>query len=315
MSPQRKQRALANRDPVEPKSVGLVGLGRMGRAIAGRLASAELLGAVYNRTVETSQEIAAEIGVRACSSLEELTADSSILITTVSDATAISAVFDESEGLPAFLRPGTLCLEMSTVGPATITVLGRTLSAVGCALIDAPVSGSTALAARGELTILAGGDATDIERAQPIFDAIGRRTFHMGPLGAGATMKLAVNNVIYGLNQSVAESLVLAERAGISRDLAYDVFANSAVAAPFLAYRRALFENPDLAPLMSLDLALKDLALILELASEVGAQLPQATANSSVMEAARARGLGSRDVSVTAEYLRTLSEGSHEQAL
>jgi 3-hydroxyisobutyrate dehydrogenase-like beta-hydroxyacid dehydrogenase len=276
----------------------------MGRTIAGRLACVDLLGGVYNRTEETGHEVAAELKVRACSSLEDLAAHSSVVITTVSDAAAISAVFDESAGLIPCLRSGTLAIEMSTVGPATIVSLGLKLGAVGCALIDAPVSGSTQMAAAGELTILAGGEATDIQRASPIFDAIGRRTFHMGALGSGATMKLAVNNAVYGLSQSIAESLVLAEQAGINRNLAYDVFANSAVAAPFVAYRRPLFENPELAPQMSLDLALKDMGLILELADDVDAQLPQAVANSAVMRAAQVRGLGSMDVSITAEHLR-----------
>lgn len=288
--------------------MGLIGLGNMGRAIARRLAASGLLEAVYNRTASKARDLAAEIGVEASPSLEDLADRCSVVITTVADAGALAAVFDRAEGLPAHLRPRTLCLEMSTVGAAAVVELGRALESVECSLVDAPVSGSTELAEAGDLTILAGGDPVDVERAGPIFAAIGRRTFHLGPLGTGATMKLAVNNVIYGLNQSLSESLVLAERAGISREQAYEVFASSAVAAPFVAYRRALFEDPDSPPMMSLELALKDLALIRELAAEVGAQLPQAEINQLVMEGARVRGFGPLDVSATAEHLRTASD-------
>ena len=106
---------------------------------------------------------------------------------------------------------------------------------------------------------------------------MGSNVFHLGALGAGSAMKLAVNTVVYALNQGISEGLVLAERAGIRRDAAYEVFANSAVAAPFVHYRRAQFERPgDMEPALSLRLAAKDLRLILRLAASVDLKLPQA---------------------------------------
>ena len=169
---------------------------------------------------------------------------------------------------------------MSTVPPSVSRALEARVRATGAGLLDAPVSGSVALAESGQLTIMAGGDEADLERARPVLDALAKRVFHLGPLGSGAVMKLAVNNIIFGLNQVLAESLVLAERAGVERATAYEVFASSAIAAPFVLYKRAAFVEPETTPpAFALELAAKDLGLILELGAQVGAALPQAALN------------------------------------
>jgi 3-hydroxyisobutyrate dehydrogenase-like beta-hydroxyacid dehydrogenase len=140
----------------------------------------------------------------------------------------------------------------------------------------------------GELTIMAGGDAVDLERARPILDLLAKRVFHMGELGSGAAMKLAVNTLIYGLNGAIAEGLVLAERSGIDRALAYDVLAASAAGAPFVVYKRAAFVDPNGTPVaFSLGLAEKDLRLIGELAEASGTAMPQAEINLQAIRAAR----------------------------
>ena len=110
-----------------------------------------------------------------------------------------------------------------------------------------------------------------MDRARPVLDVLGARVFHLGDLGAGATMKLAVNAVVHALNQALAEALVLAERAGVDRAKAYEVFAASAIAAPFVHYKQAAFLDPAGTPVaFMLDLVAKDLALIEDLAAEVG---------------------------------------------
>ena len=118
-------------------------------------------------------------------------------------------------------------------------------------------------------------------------------------------MKLAVNAVVFAINQSISEALVLAERAGIERSVAYDVFASSAVAAPVVHYRRPVFEHPESAPVtMPIDLVVKDLGLALALGLEVGARLPQVETNLEAMKAASAAGLGAADMGTMAVYLR-----------
>ena len=118
-------------------------------------------------------------------------------------------------------------------------------------------------------------------------------------------MKLAVNAIVFAINQAIAESLVLAERAGVERSVAYEVFASSAVAAPVVLYRRPVFEHPESAAVtFPIDLAIKDLDLVLALGSEVGAPLPQAETNLATMQAAAAAGLGAADIGTIAVYLR-----------
>jgi 3-hydroxyisobutyrate dehydrogenase/2-hydroxy-3-oxopropionate reductase len=167
------------------------------------------------------------------------------------------------------------------------------------------VSGSVALAETGRLTLMVGGTEDDLARARPVLDALGSTVFHLGPLGSGAAMKLAVNTVIFGLNQALAEGLVLAEAAGIRRELAYDVLTASAVGAPYVGYKRASFLAPDTSPVaFSLDLAAKDLRLIDGLAGSTGVALPQAETNLDVIESAIETGGGDRDFSAVASHLR-----------
>jgi 3-hydroxyisobutyrate dehydrogenase/2-hydroxy-3-oxopropionate reductase len=288
--------------------VGVAGLGRMGSPIARNLAARGLLTGVHNRTSAIAKRFAAELDVGWFATPAALAQSADVVITTVADGDAVRDLYAGSDGFLAGLRPGTVAVEMSTVGPATIEWLDRALAAKDCRVVDAPVSGSVATAETGELTIMAGGDPEAFERVRPVLEAIGSRIFHVGATGAGATMKLVVNSVVYGLNQSVAESLVLAERAGIDRPHAYEVLASSAAAAPFVHYRRDAFERPGEIPvLMRLVLAEKDLALILDLAARLGASVPQAEVNAEVARAAHLAGYADDDISAVAQYLRGAS--------
>jgi len=167
------------------------------------------------------------------------------------------------------------------------------------------VSGSVASTLAGELTIMVGGEAVDLERARPVLDHLARRIFHLGSLGSGAVMKLAVNTLVFGLNGAVAEGLVLAERNGIDRGLAYDVLAASAAGAPMVGYKRAAFVDPDGTPVaFSLALADKDLRLIRQLADASGTAMPQAATNLETIRAAE-RSVGENaDFSTVASHLR-----------
>jgi 3-hydroxyisobutyrate dehydrogenase/2-hydroxy-3-oxopropionate reductase len=137
-----------------------------------------------------------------------------------------------------------------------------------------------------------------------VLDAFARQVLPLGPVGAGATMKLAVNSMVHALNEALAEALVLAERAGVERSAAYEVFCSSAVAAPFVLYKRAAYEHPDDAQVaFALDLVAKDLDLVAALAERVGADMPQLAANRRVVRRALAAGLGQHDLSALATLL------------
>ena len=289
----------------ERMRAGFAGLGRMGVPMARNLASAGLLAGVHSRSEASRRRVADELDVECFATPRALAAACDVVLTCVTDGAAVRALYDGPDGFLAGIRPGTVGVDLSTTGPGPAEWLAGRLAACGCGLVDAPVSGSVALAASGELTVLAGGSAEDVARVRPALAALGATIFHLGPAGSGATMKLAVNNVVYGLNQSLAESLVLAERAGIDRLRAYEVFAASAVAAPFVHYRRDAFERPGEVPAaMPLVLAEKDLDLILGLAARLGARLPQAEVNARIAREAEAAGFAEADISAVAAFLR-----------
>jgi 3-hydroxyisobutyrate dehydrogenase-like beta-hydroxyacid dehydrogenase len=228
----------------------------------------------------------------------------------LADDAAVHAVYDGVDGAMAGLRPGAVSVDMSTVLPATIRGLAPAVRAAGAGILDAPVSGSVASTLNGELTIMVGGDAADLERARPVLSCLAGRIFHVGDLGAGAAMKLAVNTVIFGLNGALAESLVLAERNGIDRALAYEILAASAVGAPYVGYKRAAFLEPDATPVaFSLSLAEKDLSLIQQLAAASGPSMPQATVNLEVIRSAERSVGNDADFSAVASHLREEGRG------
>ncbi len=177
------------------------------------------------------------------------------------------------------------------------------------------MSGSTATAESGQLTLMVGGEAADLERARPALEPLAKAIFHLGPLGTGAAMKLAVNTVIFGLNGAVSEGLVLAELAGIDRAAAYDVLAASAVGAPFVGYKRAAFVDPEGTPVaFSLDLAEKDLRLITALADTLGVPCPRRPPTSPSSASASTGGRGGQDFSTVAEELRARPDGRSRPA-
>lgn len=293
-------------------AVGVLGIGRMGGAMARALAAAGFEVVCWNRTVTAAETLASELGGRAVARPADVAAAADVCVSMLADGSAVEAVFGGPGGLLAGARPGNVLVDSSTVPPSTIRGFEAAARAAGAGILDAPVSGSVGLAGSGGLTIMAGGEAADLELARPVLDALAKTVFHMGPLGSGAAMKLAVNAVVFGLNQALAEGLVLAEAAGIDRGLAYDVLAASAVGAPFVAYKRAAFLDPAGTPVaFALDLAAKDLGLIAALAEETGVPLPQAWTNLEVIAQASRGGNGGRDFSAVADHLRG-SAGAEE---
>lgn len=286
-------------------AVGVLGIGRMGGSMARALAAAGFEIVCWNRTPAAADALAQELGGRAVRRPADVAAAADVCISMLADGPAVEAVFRGPDGLLAGARPENVLVDSSTVSPSTIRSFETDARVIGTGLLDAPVSGSVALAESGGLTIMAGGDAADLDRARPVLDALAKTVFHMGPLGSGAAMKLAVNTVIFGLNEAIAEGLVLAEAAGIDRQLAYDVVAASAAGAPFVGYKRAAFLEPNTTPVaFALDLAAKDMRLIAELAREVGVPMPQAITNLEAISAASTGGRGDQDFSTVAEHLR-----------
>jgi 3-hydroxyisobutyrate dehydrogenase-like beta-hydroxyacid dehydrogenase len=233
-----------------------------------------------------------------------------VAITMLADGEAVRATWDGPDGLAAGAHAGGVLADSSTVPPDTIGAFEAAVRERGSGILDTPVSGSTALAESGQLTIMAGGTAADLERARPVLDLVARQVTHVGPLGSGAALKLAVNTLIFAINNSVSEALVLAEKAGLDRATAYEVFASSAAGAPFVQYKRDSFVDPEGTPVaFSIDLALKDLDLIIGLADRLGVPMDQARVNQQMLTAAAHRLGGDRDASTVAVHLRERMSG------
>jgi len=291
----------------QPK-VAVVGAGRMGAAMVGTLRRAGIEVVVFNRTRARAEEVARATGAAVSDTAREAAAGAQVVLSSLADDAAVGAAYTGADGIVAGLRPDAVVLETSTIDPGTVHRLRPLVEDRRAFLLDTPVSGSVQLVEAGQLTVMVGGDPAVLERARPVLDPLAKQVFHVGDLGSGAVMKLTVNAILHGLNLALAEGLVLAEKAGVARATAYEVFASSAVAAPFVHYKRAAFEHPGETPVaFSLDLVHKDLDLILALASRAGAPMEQATTNRRVVEAAVAAGLGDHDLSELATYLREAS--------
>jgi 3-hydroxyisobutyrate dehydrogenase-like beta-hydroxyacid dehydrogenase len=291
-------------------TVAVLGTGRMGSAMARALARGGSDLFLYNRTPQRGGNLARELGAQLVETPAAAARRADVCLTMLADEPAVEATWSGPDGLLAGARAGTVLADMSTVPPRTLRAFADRARAAGAGILDAPVSGSVSLAESGGLTIMAGGVAADLDRARPVFDQLAKQVFHMGPLGSGAAMKLAVNTVIFALNNAVGEALVLAERAGVARELAYEVLASSAAGAPYLGYKRAAFLDPDGTPVaFSLNLAEKDLRLITELAAALGVPVRQADVNLGLIREAAAAVGADRDFSSVAAHLRTAEEG------
>jgi 3-hydroxyisobutyrate dehydrogenase-like beta-hydroxyacid dehydrogenase len=232
-----------------------------------------------------------------------------VAISMLADGAAVESTWGGSDGLVAGARDGSVLVDMSTVPPDTLRQFAGQVRERGAGILDAPVSGSVGLAESGQLTIMAGGSDEDLDRARPVLELMARQITHVGPLGSGHALKLAVNAVIFSLNNGVSEALVLAERAGIERALAYDVMASSAAGAPYLGYKREAFVSPDSAPVaFSLDLARKDLDLITDLADRLGVPMAQARTNRALVSEASAHVGAASDFSAVASHLRAMTK-------
>ncbi|MDO8211895.1 NAD(P)-dependent oxidoreductase [Conexibacter sp. CPCC 206217] len=281
--------------------IAFLGLGRMGSPMAARLAAADHELRTWNRTPRPEL-----VPPRALESATPAAAadGAEVVITMLADADALGGVLRGEQGIFAAAPRGCVLIDMSTIGPLAARAVAREAQAAGLDFLDAPVSGSVPAATDGSLVAMVGGCAETLRRVQPVLAAITRAQLHLGPSGAGAAMKVALNLMLAVVNQSIAETLALAAGAGIAREDAYDVLAGGALAAPYVGYKRAAFVDPANAPVaFSVDLMRKDVGLGLELAREAGVDVGVGSAAALLLDRARAAGLGGRDVSSVLELL------------
>jgi 3-hydroxyisobutyrate dehydrogenase len=275
-------------------AVGVVGLGDMGTGMAERLLAAghEVFG--WNRTRAKAERLAPK-GLHVMDSPRDVARASELVITMVTDNAALQAVCDGPDGILAGLGAGKIFAEMSTTAPALVRALAERVAATGAALLDAPVSGSILTLRDGKLLIMVGGERAAFERAEPILLAIGPKVRHVGEVGQAKALKIGVNLSLAVQMLAFSEGVLLAERMGVDRRVAFETFLQSVIASPMLQYRAPFALDPPDYAWFPCAMMQKDMDLALQLGRETGVPLPATAATQEVLTATRALGYGEED--------------------
>ncbi|MFN8473307.1 MAG: NAD(P)-dependent oxidoreductase [Anaerolineae bacterium] len=283
--------------------VAVLGLGLMGRGMASNLLRAGFPLTVYNRSHDKAAPLAAE-GARVAETPRQAAEEADILISMVADDTASRAIWLGDAGALAAARAGMLLIECSTLSTAWVRELAGLAAGKGCALLDAPVTGSQPQAEAGELGFFVGGDAETLRQATPVLNAMGQRINHLGPTGSGATMKL-VNNLMGGVQiVALAEGLALAEQAGLDMEQVITLLSNGAPGSPMVKNKGPRMVARNYETQFALRWEHKDLTYALEEGVHQTVPLPTVAAAREIYRMAMARGLGDLDLSAVIEALR-----------
>lgn len=288
-----------------PGQIGFIGLGAMGSGIVRRLLAAGHHVVGWNRTEERAAPLLEE-GMRWAGSPQDAAAAGEVVFTMLTDAPALEAV---AEGIASRLAPGDVWVDLSTIAPQESRSLAARVPR-GATFLDAPVSGSLTTLERGQLSFMVGGDRDAFERVEPLLLDIGSKVTHLGPQGSGLLMKLAINVSLVVQGMSFCESVAMAEKAGIEREVAVDAVLQSVIASPMLAYRGPMILDGRMPETPFADAALqqKDQELGLRLGRELGTPLPFASLANTFLTACRAAGLAGKEWIVVYEVFRRLGE-------
>lgn len=286
--------------------LGFIGLGRMGQAMAGRLLAAGFPLTLHNRTRSRADALVASGAIWA-DTPAEVAARSDIIFTILTDEQAVETVYFGQDGLLSTDVPGRLFIEMSTIRTATILALAESVEQRGAHLIDAPVSGTVAPAREGQLLVLVGGRTSDVERARPALQVLGRRIIHLGGQGAGTTMKLVLNMTMACFWGALAESLAIGRQFGLSLEAMLDVYLDSPVALPALRSKTPTLLGETSEVAFDVTGVRKDLRSMVATAQDAGVPAPVASAALAHFAAATAAGYGKRDLAAVVDYLADLA--------
>jgi 3-hydroxyisobutyrate dehydrogenase len=253
--------------------LGFIGIGYMGRPIARRLLEAGFSLTAFDKTRSQAEELVHHGGMVA-EDIADVAFACNVLISCLPNDEAVLSTYLGPTGAFATMRRGSLVVEMSTVSPGTSRELAAHGSYHGIKVLDVTISGSTPVAEQGALVLFGGGEQFCFRAARPIFRAIARRYFYVGPSGSGATMKLVVNALLGVGMQAIAEAVALGEKAGLERDRLLEVLSQTAVVAPAHVGKLRSIANGDFTAQFPLRLMNKDFGLILSLAEVVRAGMP-----------------------------------------
>jgi 3-hydroxyisobutyrate dehydrogenase-like beta-hydroxyacid dehydrogenase len=292
------------------ESVGFIGLGIMGSRQAASLRRAGFELTVYNRTHERAEAWAAEHGGHVADSPREVGERSDVVITMVVDGPQVEAMLLGDDGAAAAATPGTLFVDMSTIGPADARRIGAALAERGHHFVDAPVTGSAPRAEDGTLTIMAGGSDEDMARAMPLLEAMGELIVHVGSVGTGQQVKV-LSNAVSAVNcATLAQALVVGRRADVNLEALLRVMAGGSANSTMLQLKGEPMLKHDFSPLFKLDHMLKDVRLCLEEARAAGAAFPAAALAGELYAAGAGRGLGEQDFAAVLTVVEALSDAT-----
>lgn len=281
--------------------VGVIGLGLMGAPMAANFIKAGFPVTVWNRTAEKSQKLA-KLGAAVAPSPAELAEQVEILLTIVNDPPALEEVLWGKHGALDGLKSGSVLIDSSTVSPALARRVAKACAEKSVGFLDAPVTGGTWGAEKGELVFMIGGEKATFERVKPVLEAVGKRFFLLGPNGAGQTVKLAMNLILALEVEALAEGLELVTRAGVEGEKLIEVLQSSMGRAPVLDVKAPVILKRDFAPSFPLRLMHKDIRLAMELAKENGLELPAGAAAYKAYSSVKSAAKSDVDYAAIASY-------------
>jgi 3-hydroxyisobutyrate dehydrogenase-like beta-hydroxyacid dehydrogenase len=291
----------------ERERIGFLGLGIMGSRMAANVARAGFEITVWNRTRQTAEDWVAKHGGSFVDTPAALAQEADVLVSIVADGPVVERVMLGEDGVIGGARAGQLVIDCSTIAPAEAQRVAQGLAEKGVAFVDAPVSGSSPKAEDGTLTIMTGGENADLERAQPVFEAMGELIVNCGPVGSGQGVKL-VNQAVAAANcATVAQALVAADAQGLDLDALVEVMGASSGNSTMLGLKAGPMRAHDYDPLFKLAHMLKDVRLALEEAQRAEVAFPSAALTRDLLVAGMARGLAEQDFAAVLEPVEGLS--------
>jgi 3-hydroxyisobutyrate dehydrogenase-like beta-hydroxyacid dehydrogenase len=292
-------------DPKDARvTVGLIGLGNMGTAIAERVLDAGYALVVHNRTPGKADALTAR-GAAVAETPAALAEQVDVVLTSLADDEALEAV---AAAVVGAARPGTVLVDLSTVSPAASARVTSLAEAASVAYLRAPVSGNPSVVRAGSLSFIVSGAPETLERVEPVIRAIGPTVHHVGEGEQARIVKLAINLMVGGLAQLMSEALVLGEAAGVSRAALLDVMGNSAAGAPFVKYKTEPLLHDDFSATFTTALMEKDIDLVLDAAERAGVDLPVARTLKTLLRGAIDAGYADDDFIALFLYLRSASD-------
>jgi 3-hydroxyisobutyrate dehydrogenase-like beta-hydroxyacid dehydrogenase len=288
-------------------TIGIAGLGRMGRPIAANILDAGFPIVVWNRTRDKATDLL-EIGAAWAENPAAIAGAADIVLTSLADPIAVESVYFGPDGLLDRPRSGTILVDLSTGSPAMARRIAAAAGERGATFLDAPVAGSIKAATDGQLGIMVGGDRAAFERCEAVFSAIGKAAFYLGESGSGATMKLVSNAILATIVQALAEGVALGEKAGLDPADIFTVLGASSAAAPVVSAKAAtVSERAYLPAAFTLALMQKDLWLVRGLANELQVPMPATAIAHDMVLAANATGKSGLDFSAVALLMEELA--------